>query len=546
MASLLACQFSTFYTFKRNVAVRASPKRVLDLSHGGRTSDVDGKLFDFDYLFDDIVNDSDKHLSVSKTTVDALNALGNSMVESTPSDDPPNNSPIPPIYTYWGQFVDHDLTANTDRNSAVSDITKADLEPLDPVFVKENLKNLRQPSLNLDSVYGDGPFVQSDDVPYEGIKFVIGEVQTGRGIPGVMIPPIDDFARDLPRKQDDGVALIGDGRNDENLVVAQLHLAFLRFHNAAVDWVDKKYPGKRDKAVFELARDITRWTYQWLVVHDFLKTVVIDDIVETVLNSKTNLLNMDQRGTYMPLEFSVAAYRYGHSMVRGAYDWNRNFGRPGNAFRSFATFDQLFQFTGKSEPKTRFGGGGTRLPFNWIAEWDRMVEKDSLFPNRFARRIDTVLAPPLAELRNEGEDQKEDLIKKLLKQLARRNLLRGYLLSLPTGQAVANKLNISPLTPDELTNNNETTSKALSEGGFTERTPLWFYVLKESEVREQGNRLGEVGSTIVAETIIGHIKNDKESYLNQKDWTPAKGVKLNNGNPVLSIKDFLRFGKVLE
>lgn len=548
---------------RRNVAAKAGRRRVLaDLSHGGRVP-IKGEQFNFDYLFDGIVDDPDKHLPVSDNTVKALNDLGASMVEpSPPSDDPPNNSPIPPIYTYWGQFLDHDLTANTDRDFAVSDITKDGLKPLYPAFVKENLKNLRQPSLNLDSVCGDGPFAQSGDVPYDGIKFKLGEVQTGRGIPGVMIPPIDDLTRDLPRKQDDpkhennGVALIGDGRNDENLVVAQLHVAFMRFHNAAVDWVDKKYPGKRDKDVFILAQNFTRWTYQWLVVHDFLKTVAIGSIVDSVLESKGNLLDMGKRGTYMPLEFSVASYRFGHSMVRPTYDWNRNFGRPGNALRPFATFDQLFQFTGKAEPSTRFGGGGTRLPFNWIVEWDRMVDKNSLFSNRFARRIDTILAPPLGELRNEGNSPGlADLIKKLLKHLARRNLLRGYLLSLPTGQAVAEELGIDMLTEAELKENtdssdagkkrNDATNKALDDGGFIDKTPLWFYVLKESEVREQGNSLGEVGSKIAAETIIGHIKHDPDSYLNHKDWNPKNGVLLPNGSSVDSIADFLRFGGVL-
>ena len=56
--------------------------------------------------------------------------------------------------------------------------------------------------------------------------------------------------------------------------------------------------------------------------------------------------------------------------------------------------------------------------------------------------------------------------------------------------------------------------KALTDGGFFDRTPLWFYILKESEVKAKGSSLGEVGSIIVAETIIGHILNDSESYLN--------------------------------
>ena len=93
---------------------------------------------------------------------------------------PTGNSIIPPVYTYWGQFIDHDLTANN-IHGAISDITNPNLAPLDPAFVVENLKNLRQPTANLDSVYGDGPTFDPT-IPtqagrmYEGVKLEEGQL----------------------------------------------------------------------------------------------------------------------------------------------------------------------------------------------------------------------------------------------------------------------------------------------------------------------------------------------------------------------------------
>jgi hypothetical protein len=176
-----------------------------------------------------------------------------------------------------------------------------------------------------------------------------------------------------------------------------------------------------------------------------------------------------------------------------------------------------------------------------------MVDKNSQFANRFARLIDTRLAPPLAQMINEGNDPGlPERIKDLLKHLARRNLLRGYRLAAPTGQAVANALGVQPLTRAELERgSSEAVRNALEAGGLFDRTPLWFYVLKEAEVRELGRRLGEVGSRIVAETLIGQIRNDRGSYVNQTSWSPARGVLLPNGRPVRTIADFLRFAGVL-
>jgi hypothetical protein len=240
-------------------------------------------------------------------------------------------------------------------------------------------------------------------------------------------------------------------------------------------------------------------------------------------------------------------------MVRAAYDYNRNFTdrRDEPEALTDATFELLFSFTGKGDLGGRPPGPGPSdtLPFNWIIEWDRFVDKQSAAKRqrRSARKIDTHLAPPLSTMINEGEEAQPP-IKELLKHLAKRNLLRGYFLSIPTGQSLADKLGVEKLTADELKQcNSADINQALEP--FLEKTPAWYYILKESEVRANGDSLGEVGSRIVAETIIGLIKNDPSSYLNQGEyngvWDPSKGVKLPNGGEIRVIGDFLKFAGVL-
>ena len=514
----------------------------------------------FDYLFGDLAAAfPDHHLPGDPAAVTAaLSRLAEAMIEAEPpAGDELNgtgNSIIPPVYTYWGQFIDHDITANTDRNNEVSDITKDVIEPLSPELVRTRLHNLRQPTLNLDSLYGDGPDLDGEPTEsgelYDGITLKVGPVaDLPPFLPFERIPPLGDDARDLPRRADTS-ALIGDARNDENLVVAQFHLAFLRFHNAVVQALAAKRNGypKSEEEMFESARDLVRWHYQWLVVNDYLRTIAMPGIVDKVLLDGNKLFLVEPGDeAYMPLEFSVAAYRFGHSMVRATYDFNRNFGRPGEPGRA-ATFAQLFAFTGgHREP---FGGLGTdTLPFNWVIEWDRFVDKGDGTSDHFARPIDTHIAPPLYDMVNQvgpADDDLSEAVKRGLKMLARRNLLRGYQLALPTGQAVAAKVGARPLSEDELRRgNSEEVNAALADGGFLEHTPLWYYILKEAEVRCHGNFLGEVGSRIIAETLIGQLRADPDSYLGRyRGWSPAEGVRLPNGEPIVTITDLFRFAGV--
>ena len=563
----------------------------------------------FDYLLPRLKKAPGAHIPGDPAAVTTnLKALGAAMVDSAPGGqtDPAVevNSTIPAVYTYWGQFIDHDMTANTDRDSTTSDITKTPLVPVPPEKVAKDLRNLRRPTFDLDTVYGNGPGLDDDDIKpdpggpdkgfYDGIRLRVGKNADGPEIPGVKIPPEDDLKRDLPRigslldqhvitendipdslKNDPTLktrAFIGDLRNDENLIVAQFHLAFLRFHNnvvAAIEANPKAFglqhatPSKR----FRVARRLVRFHYQWLVVNDYLKTVTLPGVVDKILVGGTKFYE-PLRGDvlFAPLEYSVAAFRFGHTMVRGAYDHNRNFGRaipPATPVLPVAPFALLFLFTGnghaldpndptKSTPNPL--GGELTLPFNWIIEWDRLSNKADPNEAHFARKIDTRLVPPIHNMVNEGvgakiqddADPNNRVLRLLLRSLAQRNLLRGYLLSIPTGQAVANEMGVPALSEAELRQGNTPeVNAALEAGGFLQHTPLWFYVLKEAEVRANGNSLGELGSRIVVETQIGLLRNDPRSYLNvDGGWDPSKGAKLAGGDPIVTIRDFFAFANL--
>jgi len=274
-------------------------------------------------------------------------------------------------------------------------------------------------------------------------------------------------------------------------------------------------------------------------VHDYLKTVTLPGVVDKVLLGGNKLFQPRYGEVYMPLEFSVAAYRFGHSMVRGFYDYNRNFGRKNGgrgAVRPFATFEQIFAFTGSARPEPFSGTGTPTLPHNWEIEWGRFVDKGDSQPDHFARRIDTQLALPLFDMINQVSEENEGLpeaIKDILKRLAVRNLLRGYQLALPTGQAVADALGVRRLSSDELRRgNSDEVNDALGDGGFLETTPLWFYVLKEAEVGANGNSLGEVGSRIVVETLIGQLRADPgPTSTRMAAGAPSRGCSWTTASP---------------
>lgn len=484
---------------------------------------------DFGFLFPGLQRDPENLLPEARKTRDDLVALGRT-VRDAGGRAGGGNSGIPAAYTYFGQFVDHDVTLET-VSATLPELLDPDLTPLRREDIKANIRNARTATLELDSVYGL-------PAPRFGNKMRVGRVtELGATDKPLLRPPGKGDANDLPREPrsedptHDRAALTGDPRNDENTVIAQLHLAFLLAHNKLVD-------GGED---FRGARRTLRRHYQHVVLHDFLKRVADPRVVDETIGRNRVYDPGDDR-FFLPLEFSVAAYRFGHSMVRAEYDFNLNFNRSGEPGTTPATLGLLFTFSALSGQLGEFD----TLPENWIVEWENFLDVGAPF-NR-ARRIDTKLVEPLFEL----PDLRGRVLPGDRARLAVRNLLRGYLLRLPTGQAVARALredlagvrDVPVLTPQQVRAGaaSEEQVQVLQGAGFLERTPLWYYVLAEASALEGGERLGPVGSTILAEVFVGLVRRSENSILRSEDWEPT----LPSAQPgKFTLTDLLEFAGVL-
>ncbi len=474
-------------------------------------------LQNFDFLFPSLQKDPDNLLPESRETRDSLVQLGQTMIDGNPGSID-GDSNIPAAYTYFGQFVDHDATLET-VSAPLPNLIDPNLRPLPVKEIRRRIQNARTATLDLDSVY-------ALPAPRDGDKMRLGTVTplNGTGIPLLRPPNKDDF-NDLPREAPnsdpahDRAAITGDPRNDENLIIGQLHVAFLRAHNKLID------QGKS----FHEARTILRQHYQHIVLQDFLRRIADPQIVDRVFLNRGCVYDAMDEPFFLPLEFSVAAYRFGHSMVREAYNFNLNFNLNGPPSAP-ATLGLLFTFTALSGQL----GGTPTVPENWIIQWENIIDLGS--SPQMARRIDTKIVNPLFRLPDVQGIPEQGLGA----MLAVRNLLRGYLLRMPTGQAVARALNQDPLTPEEIETfaGSDTQLQALRQGGFLDRTPLWYYILAEAAARADGQHLGPVGSLIDAEVLVGLVLRSKDSILRKRCWTPTlpsakKGV--------FTLADLLRF-----
>lgn len=501
--------------------------------------------------------------------------------------DGEENSGISAGYTYLGQFIDHDLTF--DPASSLQKVNDPD-----------GLTDFRTPRFDLDCLYGRGP----DDQPYlytsDGLRFLTGRALTQNGKAST--------SRDLPRhhwsenkahhqaQQGTGFAraLIGDKRNDENVIVSQLHGALLQFHNRLV--------GDLDQSAFGTVQRLVRWHYQWVVLRDFLPTIVGEELLFSILphlkSGRSMHVDPPQLRCYhfrdeafMPIEFSAAAYRFGHSMVRPIYRLNTRLHGGENPDR--ATRDEkkrglegrFFVFAGV---QNRGLNGFGEFPSQWAIDWSLFfdingsalrVGKDRLQP---AYKIDTSLVNPLAFLPEFSEPTKPPLTLATLRppprpgaiaNLAERNLKRGLFMSLPSGQDVARAMDVVPLGDEELLLGKAVHEEvfALPPGqkprvltavssAFAGNAPLWFYVLAEANAqwrrdviaqKKTGNpaaadavpvRLGPVGGRIVAETVIGLLLADSHSFLRQDpNWTPL----VKTSARVLRMADLIRYALAL-
>ena len=478
-----------------------------------------GRLFHIDE------KDQAKFGATEKENEDNLAKLGAAMSSGF---DPPKDgkddeeSGIPALYTYLGQFIDHDITFDPASSLQMQN---------DP----DALVDFRSPAFDLDNVYGGGP----DDQPslYDGGNtFLLGDPIFG-GNPN---------ASDLPRNNAKvRRALIGDPRNDENAIVSQFQGLLLRFHNRAV--------ADNPNLSFPDLQKLVRFHYQYVILNDFLPRIVTANALNAYKHNgrfdKSKLkFYHPKKWPFMPIEFSVAAYRLGHSMVRPGYRLND------------AVLLPIFPVAASTAPGFGQGLTGFRAMIaNWGIDWGRFIDIDirtydgTPFENlsrlQFAYRIDTSVVNPLSALPPSVATNPSSL--------PQRNLLRGWRLGLPNGQFVANKMGIPPMSDDKILIGKGLDSPGPGEAPvpitsispvFAKNCPLWTYVLAEAmnnktsvKVPVSGDisintpQLGPVGGGIVMEVFLGLMFEDKHSLLNlEPSWQPA-------GNPNYALRDFVKY-----
>ncbi len=396
--------------------------------------------------------------------------------------------------TFMGQFMDHDMTFDTSS-------------PLGTPTRHGSVENTRTPSFDLDSVYGGGA-AKSPHL-YESTdraKLKIGS--NGR-------------FEDLPRESG-GKAIIADPRNDEHLVLAGLQAAFLLFHNRALEHV--RAGGASGHDAFEKAQRLTRWHYQWMVLHEFLPLFVGERVVNDVVRRGRRFYTVE-RNAFIPVEFQTAAYRMGHSMVRPSYRLNFS-GQNGGQL-----FAMIFAPSGMDlRGGRRLGPNGEELHVGWSTFFDfgdGLVRRNKRIDHRLSTALFNL---PRSAIAAPGGPE----------SLAQRNLLRHITFGLPSGQRVAKRMGAPVLSRMDLKSLGEIDEEF--DVDFRKDTPLWAYILFEAGITEDGLRLGPVGGRIVAEVIIGLLQADRRSYLSmQPDWTPTLSSETDDD---FRMTDFLTFAEV--
>lgn len=444
------------------------------------------------------------HTGDPKDVADRLEELAKSMFKPRPPaillGQPRNAMPkgqgrVAAAYTYFGQFIMHDLTFDE------TPFRSAGLQEPDETI------NYRNPRLDLDSVYGEGPFSEAHRHLYEGVRFRLGPVRN----------PYNAFF-DVPLRG--CFPAVVDERNCENAIVRQIHAMFLLLHNCAVDRLEEKCrrlgKGTDQMQLFQAARARVRWTFQRLVRHDFLPKVCDIEIYKAVIIDGQRLIHWPPGRFSIPVEFSQAAARFGHSMVRSGYILRK---KP---VTEQALLGELFGSTRRAGPLER------RKAVEW-AHFANAIKSP-------AKELDTRLVNPFASL-------PDDLIRPFVASprphephmLAVRTLRRGAATRLPTGQGLR-----VALKPNSTINVSGPVRRLLRKLRFEHETPLWYYILLEAESVGKLH-LGPIGSRIIAEVIEAALLHDPGSFLFQEneEWRRDLPCKDRNGRtkPIKELSD---------
>ena len=420
--------------------------------------------------------------------------------------------------TFVGQFIDHDITF--DQTSQLGVRQNPLISP-----------NTRTPALDLDSVFGGGPGLRPDLYVDHPDGSVGPQLKIGSG--GVH----EDVPR-VPTGDGTYTALVGDPRNDENVIVAGMHCAHILFYNRVLDELSEhdlgQFPAARayredrasNYAAFLLARQVTLWHYQWLLVNEHLPQIAGQQMVNDVLRHGNRFYNPPPGDAFMPIEFGAAAYRFGHSMVRPSYRANFT---SGTGDSTSPTADPFFALVfDKNEPD--FSDpvnydrddllGGYPAPRRYVG-WQTFFDLgDGNVKNN--KKIDTTVSSVLFTLPVPAIAPHTQTSPTVLPQ---RNLLRQLTWGLPSGQAIARAMGVPALAPSDLAD------LAGVYARFVASTPLWYYILAEAKAMDDGLNLGPVGGRIVSETLIGLLRADPATYLNvYPGFQPFLGTDLQLGS----------------
>lgn len=396
-------------------------------------------------------------LDVDEEFLRAIGGIGGLCDCGDGDDTPESLAHIPAGWAFFGQFVAHDITA--------------DRSPLQHHADADQLRNARSAQLDLQNLYGDGPvgnpFLYQRDDP---AKFLLGA--NGADV----------------QRNTEGIAIIGDPRNDSYMVISQLHLAMLKAHNRFVD--DLRQRGTAESDIFRLAARETLWHYQWIISHEFLPKLVGQELVDDVRTRGPRWFR-PRETIFIPLEFADAAYRYGHAQIRHQYRLN-------NDTEPVPIFPDLLGFR--------------PVPSSRVVDWSLLFDAPEKPPAQRAKKIDARLVRCLIELpvAITGESDVDEY-----HSLAVRDLERGEGVGLPSGEAIARHAGIPPLTADEI---------ELGATTWRGETPLWYYILREAAVRTGGERLGPIGGRIVAEVVLTILQLDPTSVNSDPHWRPRASL----------------------
>jgi hypothetical protein len=318
-------------------------------------------------------------------------------------------------------------------------------------------------------------------------------------------------------------------------MIAGLHCAHILFYNnvlAQLSQLDlKHFPAARNADLsspytqFLVARQVTLWHYQWLLVNEHLPQIAGQDVVNDVLENGTQLYTPPPGDAFLPIEFGAATRRLGHSQVRPSYRANFTSGTGDSASPAADPFFALVfdpaQPNFSAPPTTDRDDllGGFPAPRRYIG-WQTFFDLgDGQVKNN--KKIDTTISTVLFTLPVPAIAPHTQTTPTVLPQ---RTLLRHLTWGMPAGQAIARVIGADPLAPADLAD------IAAIYQPFATSTPLWYYILAEAKHATSGTHLGPVGARIVTETLIGLLAADPASYLSAYPaFTPFLGTDLKLG-----------------